>query len=175
MTVEIFRPVLGYEGIYKVSNLGRVHSLPRIDIAGRKWCGKLLKQGKQTDDRPYVTLRKDGKSRNMQIAWLVAEAWHGPRPEGLCVLHNDGDRFNNAPGNLRYGTHKENGEDMVKHGHSPKGVKQHLSKLTEADIPLIRDLLTQGLTQQAVADRFGIHQTGISAIKRGKTWTHIYS
>lgn len=47
---------------------------------------------------------------------LVAEVFIGPRPEGLDVCHNDGDKSNNRASNLRYDTHSENQKDEVRAG-----------------------------------------------------------
>jgi hypothetical protein len=42
---------------------------------------------------------------------MAAEAWHGPRSDGLLVLHHDDDPLNPTPENLRYGTPAENAAD----------------------------------------------------------------
>lgn len=60
-----------------------------------------------------VKLTKDGKRGSFRVHRLVALAFYGERPEGLEVRHLDGNSFNNAITNLKYGTHKENMEDRV--------------------------------------------------------------
>ncbi len=75
----------------------------------------------------YLTVKLNGKTYNVHK--LVAEAFIGPRPEGLQVRHLDGNPRNNNVTNLVYGTSKENHADMVTHGtrwqlnrtHCPKG------------------------------------------------------
>lgn len=57
-----------------------------------------------TDARRVVAIRR----RVYRVHLLVAEAFLGPRPAGLVVLHRDEDNQNNEPGNLKYGTQKEN-------------------------------------------------------------------
>lgn len=49
---------------------------------------------------------------------IVAECYHGKRPDGLDVLHGDGDCLNNRPENLRYGTELENQMDRKFHAYS---------------------------------------------------------
>lgn len=109
--VEEWREVVGYEGEYIVSNLGRVRSLP-----GGKRHGKLLKQalsGYPGNQYLHVGFRgTDTKAVHV----LVARAFLGPRPEKLDVCHNNGDRLDNRLDNLRYGTRKENMTDRDEHG-----------------------------------------------------------
>lgn len=61
-------------------------------------------------------LYRDGKRVNCRIHTLVAEAFIGPRPDGLVVRHLDGNHLNNHPSNLRYGTPSDNVRDSVFHG-----------------------------------------------------------
>lgn len=52
------------------------------------------------------------------------------------------------------------------------GSKHHKAKLTESDIPLIRELIAAGLTQKAVGEKFEVSKNTISAIVNGRNWTH---
>ena len=68
--------------------------------------------------------------KNVHI--LIAEAFLGPRPEGLEVCHNDGNRNNNRPDNLRYDTRSSNNLDAYDHGRKPAvGEMLSSSKLQE--------------------------------------------
>lgn len=104
---EIWKPVPGYEGLYEVSDQGRVRSFAR-SVSGR-----LLKPGKASNGYFTVCLGR-GKSRTLHS--LVAEAFIGPKPIGQEVLHEDGTRTNNCVSNLRYGTRADNIRDAVKQG-----------------------------------------------------------
>ena len=104
---EIWKAVPGYEGLYEVSDLGRVRSFAR-GVNGR-----LLKPGKASNGYFTVCLGR-GKSRTLHS--LVAEAFIGPKPSGQEVLHKDGTRTNNCVHNLRYGTRAENIRDAVVQG-----------------------------------------------------------
>nr|WP_232111245.1 HNH endonuclease signature motif containing protein [Nocardia wallacei] len=69
---------------------------------------------------------KLGTVRKLRTAHsLVAEAFIGPRPEGLQVCHNDGDPTNNMLANLRYDTPSENQTDIVRHGKHFHANKTH--------------------------------------------------
>lgn len=74
------------------------------------------------------------------------------------------------PNHLRWATHKENGEDMARHGTSPRGERQGSSKLTEADVLRIRKRLDAGASQKRLAGEFGVSRSAIGGIAQGGTW-----
>src|SRR5690242_190605 len=116
-TNEQWRPVVGYEGAYEVSDHGRVRSLMREVPAGQRGGtrlvpGRLLVAPLGRNGYRQVTLRR----RTHLVHALVATAFLGERPPGLEVCHNDGDSENNAVANLRYDTVSENRLDTVRHG-----------------------------------------------------------
>lgn len=108
---ERWRPVLGFEGLYEISDHGSLRSLPRRNCRGqiRKW--NRTRSGHATID-----LWKDGKTQQRTAHRLVLEAFVGPRPEGLEGCHNDGDPQNNHLSNLRWDTPSSNRTDAVRHG-----------------------------------------------------------
>lgn len=116
---ENWKPVVGYEGLYEVSDLGNVRSVDRTVWHSRGFTmtlkGKLLAQGPR---RGYlrVCLTKDGKGKHISVHKLVLEAFVGERPEGQDICHNNGNRTDNRLTNLRYDTKSGNAKDMVKHG-----------------------------------------------------------
>ncbi len=90
--------------------------------------GGLLRQNADDEGRMYVNLTRDGEQKVRRVHQLVMEAFVGPCPPGLEVRHLDGDPANNCLENLKYGTHEENMQDMVRHGrtnsaktHCPQG------------------------------------------------------
>jgi hypothetical protein len=123
---EVWRDVVGYEGLYRVSSLGRVMSLPRTTTRGG-----LLKQNVGTNGRLEVNLTRNGQQKVHRVHSLVAEAFLGPRPTGMEVRHLDGNATNNSAGNLAYGTHAENMDDMRRHGSSGHRRKTHCPKRHE--------------------------------------------
>lgn len=105
---EEWRPVKGFEGLYQVSSLGRMQSIPREDYLGRPVKGWVKTPGVSGNGYPTVVLWRQGKGFTRTVHSLVAEAFLGPRPEGFDVAHKDGTRTNNEVGNLRYLSRKDN-------------------------------------------------------------------
>ena len=102
VAVEIWKPVVGYEGLYEVSNLGRVKSLPR-----KKCKGNILKPH-INKGYEYVHLCKNGKSYYAKVHRVVAEAFLQTIPNKNHVNHIDGNKTNNAVSNLEWCTATEN-------------------------------------------------------------------
>lgn len=113
-----WRPVLGFEDLYEVSEEGDVRSVDRIDVRGWRRRGRTLRPSRDGCGYRQVVLC-NGRRHNRKVHVLVCEAWHGPRPSGLQVRHLDGDQLNNVPGNLRWGTGSENVRDAIQHGTRP--------------------------------------------------------
>lgn len=124
--VERWRPVLGFEGIYEVSDRGRVKRIVPV-LNGP--AGYILRPGPSSHPGGYVLvgLRRDGKPTTHTVHKLVLQAFVGPRPPGMECRHMDGNPTNNALSNLRWGTRKENMRDQLRHG------TQYLAKRTHCD------------------------------------------
>lgn len=163
---EVWRDVPGYGGKYLVSNLGRVKSMPtkyhpRI---------KILKPWFQTKNRyPCVGLSVDGVSVTRSVHSLVAEAFLGPRPVGMNVLHKDGNGSRSVLSNLRYGTQSQNMLDRKEHGSETRPT----AKLTVEQVIRIRRLLAQGRKPRQLAARFGVTPENVCHIRDRKTWRDI--
>lgn len=118
---EMWKPVVGYEGLYEVSSHGRVKSIPRYRVRG----GIRKTTNNVRSGYPCLPLRKDGKTKMRTVHSLVMEAFVGPRPTGLDVRHLDGDPANCHLDNLCYGTKAENMQDIVRHGRHTLANKTH--------------------------------------------------
>lgn len=95
---EIWKDIQGYEGLYQVSNLGRVKSLARILNDGRIWKEKIIKPAKSGSGYMQVTLYKNNIKKPFRIHRLVAEAFI-PNPLNLpFVNHKDENKANNFVG-----------------------------------------------------------------------------
>lgn len=107
---EVWRVIPGFGEKYEASSHGRVRVIATGHIKG------------STESRGYLrtTLYHQGRW-SRRVHQLVAAAFHGPCPEGMEVCHRDGNRKNNTPENLRYGTHAENVRDQVRHGTARNG------------------------------------------------------
>lgn len=90
---EIWKDVVGYEGLYKVSNLGNVYS---------NYVHRNLKQGNHKDGYKFVILNRNGKSKYMSVHRLVATAFI-PNPDDLPEInHKDETPYNNNVENLEW-------------------------------------------------------------------------
>lgn len=117
---EEWRPVVGYEGLYEVSDQGRVRSLDRVVTHknGRVRVHKsvLLKASPGVHGYPLVGIYRQCVVKMSKVHRLVMEAFVGPCPEGLQVLHADDIKTHNHLSNLRYGTSAENSLDAIRNG-----------------------------------------------------------
>lgn len=113
---EVWKDVVGYEGLYQVSNLGRVKSLARFKLNHGKLKPipeRILKpweMSKQTNGQAYmmVSLYQNAKRKSALVHRLVAEAFI-PNPENKpTVNHKNGDKYNNQVDNLEWMTQREN-------------------------------------------------------------------
>lgn len=118
---EIWKPVVGYEGRYEVSSLGRIKSLARQDIRGNNRVERIRKPVKPNGRYITVYLSADSKIHRRTLHSIIAEAFIGPRPEGMSIDHIDGDKINNNPTNLEYVTPRENSRRYYR-GKNPSGV-----------------------------------------------------
>jgi hypothetical protein len=135
--------------------------------------GKILAPAPTGFGHLTVVLSKDGKSVTLLVHRLVALAWIR-NPDNLpFVLHSDDVPSNNKVGNLRWGTHQDNMDDMLRKGRGSKGETKGNVKLTDKKVLKIRKLRAQGWTHERLADKYGVTQPNISAICNRKTWTHI--
>jgi hypothetical protein len=80
----------------------------------------------------------------------------------------DGDKLNNDPRNLDWGTQEQNWADRAFHGHGV-GEKHHSARLTEKDAQQIRE---SQLSQRTLAARFGVAQSQVWSIRNGRTWAN---
>lgn len=170
---EHWKPVVGYEGLYEVSDLGRVRSLARVTTHGHPVASSYLKPIPQRAGHLRVMLC-DGPSHTCIrfIHVLVLEAFVGLRPKGAHSRHfPDRDPTNNALTNLSWGTRKENEADKAIHGTRINGERQHLSKLTVEDVKAIRRRATEN--QYVLAREFNVSQVTIWSVLRRRTWKHV--
>lgn len=131
-TPEIWKPVVGYEGRYEVSNIGRVRSVERVVQGGRtptafrKVPEKMRALTVNVDGHVRVTLHKDAKRKIHFVHALMLAAFVGPRPDPESeIRHLNGDPSDNRIENLAYGTHAENVADMMRHGTHRNSRKTH--------------------------------------------------
>lgn len=176
---ETWRKVVGYEGLYKVSNLGRVKSVPRKVRTASKGVetsrispGKMMSFNKVGYNRGYraIVLSKKGIVSKLYVHHLVLDAFIGPCPKGMECCHNDGNPSNNKLTNLRWDTPSSNNRDKANHGTDNRGSKHPMSILTEAYVLSIRKS-NRSVTK--IAKDYKVSHVTISNIILRKSWNHI--
>lgn len=175
--------MVGFEGLYEVSDHGRVRSLDRIvtyerrdQYSGRiiridrRRRGQMLRPGRMGSGHLSVCLGR--ASGSMLVHVLVLEAFVGPKPDGREGLHWDDVPGNNRLPNLRWGTRADNLNDGIRNGKYPVGERKWNSKLKDDDVRYIRTLFDSH-TFQSIADMYDVNETTIRQIKTRKTWKHV--
>lgn len=114
---EIWKPIIGFENLYEVSNLGNVRSIERIviDKIGRKLVFHSVVLVPRKTNKEYLTvnLSKNGKFKNYSVHRLVAEAFIPNDENKPCIDHINGNRQDNSVSNLQWCTHKENSNNPI--------------------------------------------------------------
>jgi hypothetical protein len=179
---EEWLPVVGYEGAYEVSDLGRVRSLDRIVIqatrgggtAPHTYPGTIMGQHIGTAGYLDVTLCRSSRHKTWRVHTVVAEAFLGPRPEGLWILHGPLGPLVNTVANLRYGTPAENSADEIRDGTRRRGSRMAAAKLTE-DLVLEarRRRSADGIPIKLLAAEYGVSESCMFQVLTGLTWRHV--
>lgn len=112
--IEIWRDVQGYEGLYQISNYGRVKSLPKV--CGRSFTDEKILKQHLLQGYPYVILCKNYKRKNVAIHRLVAIAFIENPCNKPIINHIDGNKSNYDISNLEWCTYRENNIHMYRIG-----------------------------------------------------------
>lgn len=170
---EIWKPIVGFEFLYEVSNLGNVR---RIDATCNAPAGRLKKVKPLPSGYVSVKLYKNGIMYSRYVHILVLEAFVGIKPSDQETRHLDNDRSNNILSNLVWGTSSENTQDVLKAGNHRQ------VKLTDAQVRHIRSLPDRirshqanpgELTHQQVAKELGISEVTFYNVRNRRTYKHV--
>jgi len=176
-TDETWRPIAGFEGLYEVSDLGRVRSLPREIRNGPH--GRTRREGRILAPRIRrrylaVTLSRSGDHLTVSVHGLVAAAFIRPCPPGQQVRHGPSGKLDNRAVNLSYGTPAENSADKVRDGtvthFSPSGDVNGNAKLSWAIVAECRLRRAAGATIAALAREHQVDASTMSVALAGLTW-----
>lgn len=173
---EVWRPVVGYEGLYEVSDLGRVRAPDKVTLT--KGAGSYLRRGRliaQSKGRYLsVCLYKQGRKSTKLVHLLVAEAFLGPRPSPhYVVCHGPGGQHDNSVCNLRYDTHTNNLADREACGTVPRGESHGRAVLTVEQVVLIRSEMGKGASSAALAKELGVSPDLPWKIHKRLLWKHL--
>lgn len=169
---ERWKAVVGFEGLYEVSDRGRVRSLDRsIRVTAswyrkahlRRYSGQLLRPGKSGPFGYVSVVLKHGRP-SVPVHHLVAAAFLGARPRGLDVRHKNGRGGDNRVSNLAYGSRAENNRDISRNGRR---------KVTPAQVRRIRTLVLSGKTMTELSKSYGVCRSQISNIANRKHYSHV--
>lgn len=175
---EVWKPVVGFEGFYEVSNMGRVRSVARRVLHKRAGStrispSRILRPALRAYGYLGLQLSVRGKQSSHYVHALVLRAFVGPRPDGTEACHCNGVATDNRACNLRWDTKSENNKDRFRHGYvAPvrRGEDAANAKLSNTKAQKIREMLASGMTQKQVAAVFGIGQSTVSRVKLRKVW-----
>nr|DAI81561.1 MAG TPA: homing endonuclease [Caudoviricetes sp.] len=168
---EQWKDIPGYEGRYQASTLGHIRSVSHRVRIGNLRSGKecyrimrgcVLKPGKYCKSG-HVSVVLGHKATGTPVHQLIMLTFVGPPPAGMEVLHINGVPTDNQLSNLRYGTRTENILDVYRQG----GVWR---KLSIEDVETIRFSIFCRMKGSALAEIYGVSQTTISAVKRGRSF-----
>jgi len=173
---EIWKDVVGYEGIYQVSNRGRVM---RIAPGPGAVVGRILKPMGGGNGYLRVGLWRDRKRTHLFVHRLVIEAHIGPAPSpDHEVNHKNGITDDNRVENLEWVTRSENERHayrvLGRKAAPSKGEAHGLAKLSDEDVIGMRKLYATGkYTQAELGEMFGVSESNIGLIVRREIWKHI--
>jgi hypothetical protein len=162
---ERWRDIQGYEGLYQVSDFGRIWSFRRKG----SW-GHFLKPSVNSKGYPGVTLSRNDVDDKRMVHRLVAEAFMGPLPPGQVTRHGRGRTGDPSLANLSYGTPEENEHDKIRDGVSTRGERNGQAKLTEAEVLELRSRYGAGESSRVLGEEFGLSRGYVSELADGRRW-----
>jgi hypothetical protein len=113
------------------------------------------------------------KDRRFRTHRLIAEAFHGPPEAGQVCMHLNGNKLDNRPENLKWGTQSENKAHELAHGTKRSNERHWKAKLTDAQVIVIKQRLVAGLRPLDIAAEFGVDRGPVDQIKAGRQWRSI--
>ena len=180
---ERWLPIVDFEGLYEVSDIGRVRSVPKRNTLGHRVRPKILTNARPASNGyPTIRLRRDGQIHQRAVHLLVLAAFRGPCPPGMEACHEDGTRTNYRLDNLRWDTPSANNREKIRHGTHQGGEKNGRARLTAEQVLTIRrryaDLrrgrgkVPNGVVA-AMAAEYGVTTGAIRDIATHRVWKHL--
>ncbi len=175
---EQWKPVVGYEGFYEVSSVGRVRSVYRRVPFSKGFRSVPSKILTPANSNGYLVVTLNASAINKRqleaIHRMVAAAFICPKPSSAHqVNHIDGNKHNNCADNLEWTTPLQNIRHNVRRGTAPKGDTHGSRKLSSSDAENIRSRAKSGESGASLAREFGITKGAVYHIVNGRTWKHV--
>lgn len=187
--MEIWKDVVGYEGLYQVSNIGRIKSMRRgiiykdVEICRNGFKStfihpvreRIMKQHSYGTGYKQIMLSNKGTKSSPAVHRLVISAFVGPLPDGCQVNHKDGNKSNNRVENLEYVTARENMMHAKMTGlWDLRGERNSNTELSKDDIVNIRrDYSPRKISSRFLARKYNVNKSTILNIIHRRTWGHI--
>lgn len=162
---EVWKPIAGYEGMYEVSDQGRVK---RVAPGNYRTCvGYILKGAVSKAHRHLVLYDQAGTQKTAYVHHLVAGAFLGHKPDGYVIHHIDGDPLNNHARNLQ---HMPFGKHSRLHATGKFGRRPKLSQEQTADLRI--EFCKGRLSYREIGEMYGL---GTSSVKNRYLTDYYYS
>lgn len=158
---KIWKPIIGFEDYYKISNTGLVKSLRS---------GKIRSPSHQKTGYLQITLCINGKSYYRYIHRLVAQHFNLQCENENVVNHKDGNKHNNNFNNLEWCTDAQNNYHAGQLNLKPIGTNHTNSKFTKKDLEEIEKLDNSGFARYKIAKKFKVHRKTVENYLNGRTY-----
>lgn len=171
--METWKPIPEWEGLYEVSNFGRVKSL--FNGRWNIYREKILSPRQNSSGYMTVILCRRGFRKTVHVGRLVLSAFVAKMPPDIQCNHLDGNTQNNSLKNLEWVNQSGNMRHRfdVLHRGNPRGEQHGNSRFTEKEIVAIRRLKKNGITQLELSKLFGCSKSAIKHIVRRRSWSHV--
>ena len=176
MKIELWKAISGYEGLYEISNQGRIRTVGRNRKSPTRNADNIKRLNNANNNYPRITLFKNGAKRTRLVHRLVVEEFIGEIPLGMDINHKDGNKANNCIENLEIVTRLQNARHAIEIGlTNNRGENNPMAKLTRNQVLEIRKKLPleSGYKYAKLAREFGVSPGTISFIDREITWRDI--
>ena len=167
-----YRQIPGYFG-YMAGDDGSVWSLHvrQFRTLGTVW--RKLRPTIGTNGYYKVCLTPNGKELTRYVHAMVMLAFSDPPASNMEVRHLNGSRIDNRRCNLAWGTHKENGNDMILHGRTMRGELNNKAHLTITDVIAILTAIANGTKTSIVAQQYNLLPTSVTNLCARRSWKHV--
>lgn len=161
--MENWKRIQGYEGLYEVSDKGRVRDLK----------GNIKPMYKNNKGYLCLSLYVSGRTYHPTIHRLVAKTFIENPNDYSQINHKDCNKLNNEITNLEWCNQRHNYDEGMKTFQYSKNENHFYAKLKNSDIPMIYNLYKLGFTRITVSRIFNINPSSLEAIEKGISYREL--